>query len=88
MAFPRGYGFYGSCLFCPRNKDCDEGRHCKIFSTKAHSDKLNKPRTPRYLVKTDKENYTLSDLLLRGAVWCMRLLGLASICYFIYDRTK
>lgn len=32
MAFPNGYGFYGSCAFCPCNKDCDQGKHCKIFT--------------------------------------------------------
>lgn len=32
MAFPKGYGFYGSCMFCPRKNDCDEGRHCKVFT--------------------------------------------------------
>ena len=87
MAFPKGYGYYGSCVLCPRNKDCDQGRHCKIF-TMASSAKLSKPRSPRYIVKTDKENYTLGDLLLRGIVWTMRLAVGIVIAYFIYDRTK
>ena len=87
MAFPKGYGFYGSCAFCPCNKDCDQGRHCKIF-TKANPDKLNKPRTPHYVVRTDKENYTATDLLLRGVVWTLRFAIGALIAYFIYDRTK
>lgn len=42
----------------------------------------------RYILKTDKENYTLGDLLLRGIVWMMRLVGVIVIAYFIYDRTK
>jgi len=87
MAFPNGYGFYGSCRICPRQKDCEQGRNCKIFKT-ASSDKLSKSRNPRYIVRTDKENYTLGDLLLRGIVWTMRLVVCIVIAYFIYDRTK
>ena len=51
-------------------------------------DKLSKPRNSRYVVKTDKENYTAADLLLRGIVWTMRFAIGALIAYFIYDRTK
>ena len=32
MAFPNGYGFYGSCVLCPCKNDCDEGKHCKVFT--------------------------------------------------------
>lgn len=87
MAFPNGYGFYGSCKICPRQNDCEQGRHCKIFKT-ASSDKSSKSRKPRYIIKTDKENYTLGDLFLRGIVWTMRFVVVIVIAYFIYDRTK
>lgn len=44
MAFPKGYGFYGSCVFCPRNKDCDQGRHCKIFTNLKTAGSHKKPK--------------------------------------------
>ena len=85
MAFPKGYGFYGSCAFCPRNKDCDQGRHCKIFTNLKTAGSHKKPKI---VLRTDKENYTAGDLLLQGIVWTMRFVVGALIAYFIYDRTK
>lgn len=85
MAFPKGYGFYGSCVFCPRNRDCDQGRHCKIFTNLKTAGSHKKPKI---VLQTDKENYTAGDLLLRGIVWTMRFAVGALIAYFIYDRTK
>ena len=85
MAFPKGYGFYGSCAFCPRNKDCDQGKHCKIFTNLKPAGSRKKPKI---VLQTDKENYTAGDLLLRGIVWTMRFAVGALIAYFIYDRTK
>lgn len=85
MAFPKGYGFYGSCAFCPRNKDCDQGRHCKIFTNLKTAGSHKKPKI---VLRTAKENYTAGDLLLRGIVWTMRFAVGALIAYFIYDRTK
>ena len=85
MAFPKGYGFYGSCAFCPRNKDCDQGKHCKIFTNLKLAGSRKKPKI---VLRTDKENYTAGDLLLRGIVWTMRFAVGALIAYFIYDRTK
>lgn len=85
MAFPKGYGFYGSCAFCPRNKDCDQGRHYKIFTNLKTTGSHKKPKI---VLRTDKENYTAGDLLLRGIVWTMRFAIGALIAYFIYDRTK
>jgi hypothetical protein len=85
MAFPKGYGFYGSCAFCPRNKDCDQGKHCKIFTNLKPAGSRKKPKI---VLRTDKENYTAGDLLLRGIVWTMRFAVGALIAYFIYDRTK
>ncbi|MBR4792418.1 MAG: hypothetical protein IK038_02025 [Bacteroidaceae bacterium] len=32
MAFPKGYGYYRSCVLCPCKNDCDEGKHCKVFT--------------------------------------------------------
>ena len=85
MAFPKGYGFYGSCAFCPCNKECDQGRHCKIFTNLKTTGSHKKLKI---VLQTDKENYTAGDLLLRGIVWTMRFAVGALIAYFIYDRTK
>lgn len=83
MAFPNGYGFYGSCRICPRQKDCEQGRHCKIFTNLKPAGSRKKPKI---VLRTDKENYTAGDLMLLGAVWVMRLFALFCVGYFIYDR--
>lgn len=81
MAFPDGYGLWGSCKFCPSRTKCEQGKHCKIFTN-------IKPAPKKYVYRTRHENYTLSDLLLLGVVWFMRISVAVLIVVLIVETLK
>lgn len=83
MAFPEGFGLWGSCKFCPARDKCDQGRHCKIFTNLKTAGSHKKPKI---VLQTNRNTYAPVDLMLLAALWTIRLLTLFCVCYFIYDR--
>lgn len=48
--------------------------------------KATRPITKKIVLQTNRNTYTLVDLMLLVALWAMRLFTLFCVCYFIYDR--
>lgn len=55
-------------------------------TVKGDGEKATQPITKKIVLQTNKNTYTLGDLMLLVALWAMRLFTFFCVCYFIYDR--